>query len=189
MAELCQIEGCTNLRRGKLCNSHYARNRKYGDPLHGVRQSIYGGSTSQKKDGRVTSPIYKTWTNMKTRCYNPNVTEYKDYGERGIKVCERWLYNVRNFIDDMEESYFLGATIERIDVNGDYTPENCIWATWETQQNNRRSNRFLEYNNELLTVAQWSKRLGINSTTIRQRIDTYKWSIDKTLTTPARKRI
>lgn len=83
-------------------------------------------------------PLYATWKGMKDRCQNPKTPKYKNYGGRGIQVCERWL-DIKNFIEDMYPSYQEGLTLDRIDVDGDYEPDNCRWATLNTQARNTRS--------------------------------------------------
>ena len=87
--------------------------------------------------GLTQHRLYSTWNNMVNRCNNSKITHYKDYGERGIKVCDRWL-RVENFIEDMYPSYQEGLTLDRIDVNGNYEPDNCRWATLNTQARNTR---------------------------------------------------
>lgn len=97
-----------------------------------------GGTASHGHScGHRVTRTYESWTNMKTRCSNPNVAAYKYYGARGVKVCKRWL-SFSNFLADMGECPD-GYSIERINVNGNYTPKNCKWIPLEEQSKNRRS--------------------------------------------------
>lgn len=86
--------------------------------------------------GKSKTPEYHAWVNMKDRCLNPKHKQYKDYGGRGIQICERWL-KLENFFKDMGERPS-GLTLDRINNDGNYEPSNCKWATWKEQQNNRR---------------------------------------------------
>ena len=92
----------------------------------------------RKKHGKSFAPEYCSWKGMKSRCYNPNNNRFKDYGARGIKVCERWENSFENFFADMGEKPHPEYSIERVNVNGDYTPDNCIWADPATQNRNKR---------------------------------------------------
>lgn len=106
---------------------------------------------------------------MLHRCQNPNAKDFKNYGERGIKVCERWSASFAAFLEDMGEKPD-GLTLERKENSGNYEPGNCRWATRGDQNNNTRVNRLLTFNGKTLTAAQWGRRLGISPHTIRQRL-------------------
>lgn len=132
------------------------------------------------KHGGRGSPEYPVWASMHQRCINPNVNGYENYGGRGVSVCERWK-SFANFLEDMGPRP-KGATLERVENNGNYEPSNCRWATREEQGNNKRSNRSLTYKGRTLTVAGWARLTGIRSSTIRQRLDYYGWSVADALT-------
>lgn len=106
---------------------------------------------------------------MKKRCLNPAERYYFNYGGRGITVCARWLHSFENFYADMGPRP-AGASIDRIDSNGNYEPGNCRWATRHEQARNMRSNRRVTIDGETLTVAEWSLRSGIGQATIGVRI-------------------
>jgi len=134
------------------------------------------------------TPIYTLWLNMKCRCYDPQAINYERYGERGVSVCERWRTSFQNFYQDMGNIPAPGYSIERIDNEGNYTPENCRWATPKEQARNTRRNRMLTHKGKTLSVAEWSEITGIGSTTIRQRLDGCNWSVDEALTIPVLRR-
>lgn len=138
------------------------------------------------KHGKIHTRVYKTWTNMKQRCLNPNSSAYKDYGGRGIKVCDRWL-SFENFLDDMGDRPE-GMSIDRKGNNGNYEPNNCRWATPKKQNNNRRDNVRIKFYGMDLTLPEWGELLNIKSRTLWMRLNGHGWSIQKTLTTPARRR-
>lgn len=127
------------------------------------------------------SPEYEVWRTMRARCANPNVPCYEYYGGRGIKVCERWS-SFANFIADMGARPTAEHSIDRRDVNGDYTPSNCEWVTAKHQQRNRRNNRTLTYCGRTLTVAEWAETLGVKQRLLLVRLSR-GWSVERTLST------
>ena len=129
---------------------------------------------------------YSSWVSMKSRCCNPNNTDWHHYGGRGVKVCERWLNSFEAFLEDMGET-LKGMSIDRIDNDGDYSPENCRWATLAEQCNNRRTNHIIEANGKAQNIAQWAKELGVCSSALSGRLNR-GWSAEDAVNTPARVR-
>lgn len=124
--------------------------------------------------------LHRIWSRMKTCCYNKNTKGYKIYGLRGITICDEWLSDFINFYNwAMNNGYSHNLTIDRIDVNGNYCPENCRWATKKEQANNTRVNRLITYNNETHTLKQWSEILNINYSKLHKRLTFLNWSIEK----------
>lgn len=132
-----------------------------------VRLTEIGDRT--RKHGMVKTRIFKIWAGMRKRCLNPKCDSYHLYGGRGIKICERW-DEFDKFYEDMGESYGDHLSLDRIDPDGDYCPENCRWATTKQQNNNRRNNRIVELNGISKTLAQWSESSGIRQNTISNRL-------------------
>ena len=126
--------------------------------------------------------IYNTWWNIRRRCYNKNNKHYKNYGGRGIKVCDEWLNNFVAFKEwAMHNGYNDKLTLDRINVDGNYEPSNCRWVDNISQQNNRRNNNYISYKGEIRTLAQWSRLKGIPRSTLYKRLFVLNWSIDKAL--------
>ena len=117
---------------------------------------------------RENHRLYSTWKSMKSRCTNPNVHCYHRYGGRGILICERW-NNFLLFLEDMESSFQEGLTLDRKNTDGNYTPENCRWATKEEQSNNKSDSLKLLFEGEYYTEAQLARKTGVSRTTIQQR--------------------
>lgn len=124
------------------------------------------------KHGLNRTPEVMIFEAMKGRCYNKNNKAYKNYGGRGIKICDRWLEEdgVQNFLKDMGNKPTKNHSIDRIDNNGDYSPENCRWVERGIQNRNKRSNVFIEYEGKRLCIADWCKETGLDKETIRRRL-------------------
>lgn len=127
-------------------------------------------STANSKHGMYRTPEYKIWRGMIHRCESPACPSYPNYGGRGVTVCRRWRDSFQDFITDMGRRPTPKHTLDRIDNNGHYSPENCRWTTREQQQNNRRVNRSLTYGGKTLTLAQWAKTIGIPAKRISFRL-------------------
>lgn len=123
------------------------------------------------ENGKVVR-LYKCWQDMKSRCYNKNNKNYHQYGGNGITVCNEWLDNYQTFrIWATENGYSDELTLDRIDFESDYTPNNCRWVSIKKQQNNRSNNRYIEFNGEVKTLSEWCEDLGLNKSTISSRIN------------------
>lgn len=122
-----------------------------------------------KTHGLSKTLIYSTYYTMISRCNNINNESYPHYGGRGITVCERWMESFENFISDMGEKPTKNHSIDRIDVNGNYEPSNCRWATKIEQENNKTDNRIIFHKGKNYTIAQLSKLLNINYSTLWNR--------------------
>lgn len=140
---------------------------------------------ASKTHGASKTPEYRVWAAMKRRCSLSKGWSHRDYIERGISVCARW-QSFESFFEDMGPRPSRKHSLDRTDNDGPYSKKNCQWALPLDQANNRRSNRFIEYQGRRQTLAQWSRETGIASLTIRNRLG-YGWTIAKTLTEPTRK--
>lgn len=135
---------------------------------------------------------YRIWSSMKGRCSCPGDTGYKYYGARGIKVCDRWKHGSNGvsgfelFLSDMGPRPSERHWLDRIDSDGDYTPENCRWSTIEHQMRNRRSNVMLEYGGEKLCLTDMAKRHGIRPSTLHDRIRVQGWTVERAIETPVK---
>ena len=139
--------------------------------------------------GKNGNKLYSAWKAMIARCYNEKTESYHNYGGRGIAVCDRWIDNPANFINDMGLPSNKSLTLERIDVNGNYDPSNCKWASMKEQQRNKRNNTVIEFNGESLCFSEWCEKLGFKKSTLKNRLTVRGWSIEKSLTTPVRKKL
>jgi hypothetical protein len=136
------------------------------------------------KHGKSRSRIYRIYQGMKERCYNTNNKRYKNYGERGIIICEEWLNNENGFINfynwAMANGYTDDLTIDRINVDGNYEASNCRWITNKEQQSNKTYHHLLEYNGKIQNIAKWSEETGLPYDVIWRRIED-NWNIEDIL--------
>lgn len=137
-----------------------------------------------KKYSQQVAKVHKAWVNMKSRCYSEKSEYYKHYGGRGIKVCDRWLESFENFYEDMGDKPSKDHSLDRIDNDGDYCPENCRWATWEEQANNRSNNRTVNIKGKSKTLAEWCREYDIDQRLVSSRVSGLGWSYEDALTTP-----
>lgn len=123
-----------------------------------------GTANGSFKHGLWKHPLYRVWLSMKTRCLNPNYSRYHYYGGRGIRICERWL-DVKVFIEDMLPSWQEGLQLDRIDVNGNYEPSNCRWATrsQNTKNTRRRAKLQSDIDNVTYHGGRWTFRKSFGS--------------------------
>jgi len=139
-----------------------------------------------KKHGMSFTREYNSWQSMKKRCYYEKCPSFPRYGGRGIKVCDRWLESFQNFYDDMGERP-KNMTLDRVDVNGWYTPENCKWSSPMDQSKNRECTQLYDIFNERLTLSEISRKYNIKFATLFSR---YKrgMTFEEAVTKPVNKR-
>ena len=113
---------------------------------------------------------YRAWGHIKSRCYNPNVYNYNNYGGRGIAMCDRWLNSFENFLLDMGDRPSAKHSIDRINSNGDYEPSNCKWSTTKEQSRNLRTNHWIKYDGERLILSDWANKLNATPSNLSRMI-------------------
>jgi hypothetical protein len=151
-------------------------------------QNLVSGNTKacgclHRRHGGADTPEHRVWRKMRERCSRPEATGFHNYGGRGIRVCERW-QSFENFFADMGARPSPGHTIERIDVDGPYAPDNCRWATNAEQQLNRRNTIRLTYRGETRPLAEWARRFGLSISMVGWRVR-HGWPVEAALGTPA----
>lgn len=135
--------------------------------------------------GLSKDPLYMRWNQIKMRCLNPSCKSYGNYGGRGIKLCDEWKDSVEAFAKwAIENGYSEELTIERIDNNGDYCPENCKWIPKNEQPNNRRSCYSITYNGKTQNLTEWCKELGLNYKLIHNRMYKHGWEFERAISEP-----
>ena len=135
----------------------------------------------RKTHGKTNTRLFHIWQGMKQRCFDVNSTDYRNYGGRGITVCEEWASDFQSFYNwAMSNGYTDSLTIDRINNNLNYSPENCRWATYKMQANNKRNNVLLEFKGKIHTLTEWVSITGIKESTIRERLKR-GWTTEKAL--------
>lgn len=141
---------------------------------------------SKWKHGYSRTGVHNVWIAMTQRCTNPKCPNWKNYGARGITVCERWK-TFMNFLEDMGPRP-KGMTLERINNQGNYEPGNCRWASYHDQQRNRRDSRPITYNGVTKSQIDWSLEMGGPKNLVCRRINNLGWSPERAITTPIKKK-
>jgi len=168
---------CGEIRKNPTNQLKSGRSKSCGCTKHeriGAKKRTHGHSL---KTGCTRT--YRIWTNMKTRCTNPKATQYAFYGGRGIGYCERW-DSFELFLEDMGECPD-GLTLDRKDVNGDYSKGNCVWTTWTQQARNRRGARTVDFMGRSMPLAEAAQIAGVSYGTAWERLRR-GWDVDKALT-------
>lgn len=176
------------------CDCGTSKSYRLADIQHGgstncgcVRNAI---NKDRSTHGASQTGLYKVWRGIKERCYYPRHIKYSRYGGRGISVCDEWIKSFESFRHwALSNGYREGLEIDRIDNNGNYSPDNCRWATIKENRRNRSTNRLLLFKGEKKCMSEWAEITGIDQGVIKDRINKLKWTVDKALTTPIKSKI
>lgn len=141
-------------------------------------------TTGNYKHGGNGTRLYQIWKSMRERCTCPHSNRFQHYGGKGIKVCSEWDDYTKFREWAYQNGYDDTLTIDRIELDKDYCPENCRWATYTEQANNKSNSVHVTFNGETHTYAEWGRILKIEAKTIQSRIKYRGWSVEKALTTP-----
>lgn len=179
---LCACE-CGNACMARGCDLKSGNTKSCGclNREETVARSVTHGAT---RGGKHTAE-YEAWAGAGKRCTNPKDRFFRDYGGRGITVCDRWK-SFALFLADMGERPSPKHSIDRIDPDGNYDPDNCRWADIKTQSRNKRNAQMLTLNGVTRNIANWADLTGIHYRTLKSRINQQGWAIEKALTTPSR---
>ena len=170
---LCSCGKLAQVSSGKLKNGHTKSCGCFRRTRLIERNRTHGGCGTK---------AYRSWKHLLERCCNPNNKRWKDYGGRGINVCDRWR-EFKHFLVDMGEPPTKEHSIDRINNDGNYEPSNCRWATTEEQSRNTRRNRIVKYDGIARCVAEWAKLVGLPANALNSRI-ARGWDIHSAMTKP-----
>lgn len=158
-----------------------------GNLRHSTHPTKSCGCIHKTQKGQSSLPEFKVWAGMISRCHIPTDISYKNYGARGVIVCERWRTSFDAFYEDVgprpagTNGKRASYTIDRIDTHGDYEPGNVRWSTWKEQQNNRRTNRKVTHDGETHSLAEWARKVGLSRQALRYRLEN-GWTVEEALT-------
>lgn len=155
--------------------------------MSGIKGANAGEKQWNYKHGCTKTRLFREWQHMIERCEYEKHPHYKDYGGRGISVCTEWTEFMPFKKWAEENGYNDNLTIDRIDNDGNYCPTNCRWVTQMIQQNNKRSNRIVEYNGTTYTLSMLARRVGMRNTTLKERLNA-GWSVEDAVEKPIRER-
>lgn len=171
----CKVPGCNSKYKSNgYCKKHYSRWARHGDPMY----------TEKERHGMHKTKEYNSWAAMIQRCTNKNTNEYKNYGGRGITVCDRWKKSFIDFYKDMGEKPFPHAQIDRINNDGNYEPNNCRWVSPKTNNRNKRNTKITmviaeeirrKHKGGNIRIIELSKQYGLNSSNICNIIANRLW--------------
>jgi len=183
---LCECGNIKLIRGDKLRHNEIMSCGCYQAELRKSTERAENISKAKTRHGMSNTKLYYVYNNMIRRCYSPNNERYNNYGDRGIIVCNEWRNNIDSFFEwAIATGYTDGLTLDRINVNGNYCPENCRWASQKVQANNRTSNAYITHNGETHTIAEWSDITGLSPKLLYQR-KRLGWDDSRILTEPVR---
>lgn len=169
-----------------ITHSHLLRNGQTRSCGCLQKEIVSKCNTRHKK---CDEKLYRIWNDIKQRTSNKNNPRYESYGARGITICAEWKDDFIAFRTwALSNGYQEGLSIDRIDNEKGYFPDNCRWATSYQQANNKRSNHLITFQGESLTLSEWAKKFNISYTALKQRINKLGWTVERALTTPVRKK-
>lgn len=172
---ICKCD-CGNIKTARATNVYYGGTKSCGCLFNEGNNLKHGHRRAKEKSEK----LYGVWKTMRERCNNSSCKAYKNYGQRGIKVCDEWKDYETFRTWAYENGYKEGLSIDRLYVDGDYEPQNCRWADDKQQANNKRNNRILTFKGKSQTMTQWADETGIKVATIWARLNR-GWSVEKTL--------
>lgn len=166
---ICECGNLTEVNSGNLRNNH-------------TRSCGCLNKDTITKHGKFKTRLYRIWRGMKDRCHYKTCKAYTNYGARGIIVCDEWKDDFETFYNwAMDNNYRDDLTIDRIDYNKNYTPDNCRWVDRKTQNRNMRNNRNYTIDGETKCLAEWCEIMNLNYDKVYSRIMYYNWSIERAL--------